>query len=392
MSKTVPESTSSHSIEEESEVVAGNGAAAATSEAPTYTKREPVHWTNFTIGDLPPFLWDGLIHEGEMVVIAGTSKAGKTHYTLRLSLAFARGEKFCGRQARKTSVYYLVLEGKWEVVRRLLALQKHLEITEKEAALIDIRIDDAAFDLREIGADGDVTALRDYLNEQIPSGAVVVIDTYNRAMPGGKEGAEEASLALAASRMLQEGGHTVIFNHHFGKDTERGMRGHTALPAGLDVEMHVTKTGDFIQVSVAELRSGKPPSPDYFELVPVALGEDNHGHEVEAAIISERDAEDSAPAFQKERREAKKARVSTEQIAVVIEQMGGAAGKTGSPLRRVDLVEGVKKAHPGIYTSASGYRTRVHRALTELKKSGVVTLEEPKESPTKIFKFERYDG
>jgi archaellum biogenesis ATPase FlaH len=60
---------------------------------------------------LPPFLVDGLLHQGEKMLLTGRAKAGKSLLLSQLALGVASGSEWLGMPCEKTSVLYVLLEG-----------------------------------------------------------------------------------------------------------------------------------------------------------------------------------------------------------------------------------------------------------------------------------------
>ena len=70
-----------------------------------------------------PWVWEEILPEGGMSLLAAKPKVGKTTLAIALSAAIARGEDFLGRKTAKSSVVYLALEEKLqEVQKKLTAL------------------------------------------------------------------------------------------------------------------------------------------------------------------------------------------------------------------------------------------------------------------------------
>ena len=70
----------------------------------------------------------------------------------------------------------------------------------------------------------------------VPPGAVVFLDTLNRAAPTADENSsKDMGEILSAAKLLQSliNG-LVVLVHHTGKDATKGLRGHSSLFAALD--------------------------------------------------------------------------------------------------------------------------------------------------------------
>jgi hypothetical protein len=70
-----------------------------------------------------PWIWDGILPEGGMSLLAAKPKVGKTTLAIGLSVAISRGEAFLGRETQQAPVVYLALEEKKsEIHKRLTAM------------------------------------------------------------------------------------------------------------------------------------------------------------------------------------------------------------------------------------------------------------------------------
>lgn len=56
--------------------------------------------------ELPEWVWDGLISEGSLILLAGAPKAGKTTFLFKLIAAMLKGDELLGRAVKKRRVLY----------------------------------------------------------------------------------------------------------------------------------------------------------------------------------------------------------------------------------------------------------------------------------------------
>jgi hypothetical protein len=68
-----------------------------------------------------PWIWDGILPEGGMSLLAAKPKVGKTTLAIGLSVAIARGEAFLGRGTKQVPVVYLALEEKKSEIQKRLS-------------------------------------------------------------------------------------------------------------------------------------------------------------------------------------------------------------------------------------------------------------------------------
>jgi putative DNA primase/helicase len=95
----------------------------------------------------------------------------------------------------------------------------------------------------------------------VPAGAVVVLDTLNRAAPTADENSSrDMGEILEAAKTLQTlTGGLVLLVHHTGKNAAAGLRGHSSLFAAMDAAIEVSRDGDRREWKVAKSKDGRPP-------------------------------------------------------------------------------------------------------------------------------------
>ena len=232
-----------------------------------------------TVGDLlllPPPAWRvvGAVPDAGIGVVWGGPGSGKTFGLLDLCLAVARGIRWQGRRVKRCGVAYIATEGALRNRVAAYLAHNHLEASD----LSGFRVLHSSVDLLHQGADLNAltAALRDVAAE-IGSLGIVVIDTLNRAMPGGNENAAEdmGAMVAAAQRIATEIGCLVIYVHHSGKDESRGGRGHSSLKGAIDFELAVKRDAetDIRTLVVEKLRDGRDGETLMaFKLLSVDLG------------------------------------------------------------------------------------------------------------------------
>lgn len=102
---------------------------------------------------------------------------------------------------------------------------------------------------------------------------LVVIDSLNRAAPGIDENASQdmGRVILGAAALQAATGGSVLLVHHTGKETIRGLRGHSSLHAALDSVIEVEREGKRFRWSVVKSRDGEEGISHAFGLMVVEL-------------------------------------------------------------------------------------------------------------------------
>jgi hypothetical protein len=182
---------------------------------------------------IPPWLVRGILPKAGLGVIYGQPRSGKTFLVLDIAMAVAKGEPWAGKRVMQGNVLYIGLEG--QVRTRIDAYKRHHSgdysgfraLTGAGLSMLDSR---------------DVKDLIDVLRTESFSPSLIVIDTLNRAMPGGDENSStDMGAAIAqAGRLSRSFGCLVLFVHHSGKDASNGARGHSSLLGATDAELLVT--------------------------------------------------------------------------------------------------------------------------------------------------------
>lgn len=227
---------------------------------------------------LPPSMWrvKGVLPDTGLGAIFGASGSAKTFFSIDLGVSVALGRNWFGHKVGQVPVTYVVLEGG-------SGLQKRLQAWEAEnAAQVppDFRMVVQPFHLM---SDADVNELAAVL----PKGGLLIIDTLNRAAPTADENSSaDMGKILEAMKRLQEVTQgLVIVVHHTGKDTSRGLRGHSSLHAALDAAIEVERTENGRSWKLAKSKDGEDGGGFSFSLKVHNLGQDADGDPITSCAI-----------------------------------------------------------------------------------------------------------
>lgn len=241
-----------------------------------------------------PYIVKDVLDQGASSVMYGPSNAGKTFVALDLAYHLAsaqEGDDWCGRRVTRTAVMYCALEGGNGFKKRLLALRsKH------GGADVPFAYRCAGANLLAKDDKGDVKTIvrmaREMHGDRRAAGlpTMIVIDTLSRALAGGNENGPEDMTAFIANvdRIRADTGAHVMIIHHTGKDTAKGMRGHSSLIAAIDSELEVARpdSGRTVTLHVGKQRDAMS---DYDlqagTLETVTIGEGEDGEAIESAVL-----------------------------------------------------------------------------------------------------------
>lgn len=231
----------------------------------------------------------GLIPSKGVIVIYGDGGSGKTFWALDVCPHIALGLPLQGRVVRQGSVLYVIAEGLGGFARRLRALvQKYPDLPSAP-----FRVIRQAVNLREMKNDLLIRA-KDVV-EDVGDLGLVVLDTLSQTLYGDENGADVIQYIAAANWLAEQLGCAVVVLHHEGKDSSRGMRGHSALRGNVDVVIRLKTDSDGNRLLTTDPSAGGKVRDDEpvsigFRLRAVPVGRDGSGREITSCIVEYQDA------------------------------------------------------------------------------------------------------
>ena len=217
-----------------------------------------------------------LLPDKGLAAIYGPSTSGKSFLAFDLGACIAEGQLWFGHQAIAAPVVYVMLEGEAGVKKRLMAWEKSRGRSLPaifSTVLQSVHLTD----------EHDVLSLADV----VPKGAVIFIDTLNRAAPTADENSSKDMGAIIEGanvlRQLTDG--LVVLVHHTGKDTTQGMRGHSSLFAALDGAIEVRRNSTGRTWTVAKTKDGEDGKATPFQLVVHDVGIDTDGEFITSCTV-----------------------------------------------------------------------------------------------------------
>lgn len=219
-----------------------------------------------------------MLPESALSVIYGEPGTG-SFVALHMAYSISIERKVFGRRVSCVPVLYVALEGEQAFERRIAATAT------KSVKSIRFFYTKEPVDL--FSGDGHSEAIIRAAQEV--DAKFVIIDTLARAMGAGNENDSSNMGEMIAHFDLirrETGGH-VCAVHHSGKDSNRGMRGHSSLLAAVDVALEVKRDGDARTVRVAKSKDGCDGETFAFNLDVFALGKDEDGDLVTSCVVSE---------------------------------------------------------------------------------------------------------
>ena len=248
-------------------------------------------------------LVEGLIASGDIAVLYGAPKTGKSFLAVDLAVALSNGDGWFDRAVSPAKVLYWAGEDFSGLIARRTACARH------KGGCGVFSIDNDPLSLAPSQATDTVDALATILRYELapsrledPSNyvslpPVLIIDTWAMLTASMDENSgKDMSAAMAALRELQArvSNLTIIIIHHAGKDGSRGMRGHSSLLAAVDVAIEVDRSSKGLgRWTLRNARRNATGATGQFRLKQVSLpaGEFSFaGAELETCILEEMDA------------------------------------------------------------------------------------------------------
>jgi hypothetical protein len=217
----------------------------------------------------PPLEWvvRGVLPSNGMGAIYGQPSSGKTFLALDLAFAIATGTHWFGNPTIQRPVAYVALEGSHGIRQRMAAWEKSNSTTTPK---------NLYFVTASVSVEDEIAwrALSNEINSTLGNGTIVFIDTLNRASPTSDENtsASMGKIIEAAKYMASLINGFVMFVHHAGKDSQKGLRGHSSLLAALDTVIKVSSTTNQRVWSIEKSKDSEIGICNAFELKTVELG------------------------------------------------------------------------------------------------------------------------
>lgn len=227
---------------------------------------------------LPALTWRirGVLPADGLAGLYGPSASGQSFLALDAACAIAGGQRWFDCRVEAAPVVYACLEGEAGFKLRAQAWEAH-----RGCKLPD--------GLKMILQPFKLTAPQDVadLAAVVPVGAVVFIDTLNRAAPLSDENSSRdmGEILEAAKRLQTLTGGLVVLVHHTGKNTAAGLRGHSSLFAALDAAIEVSRDGDRREWKCAKSKDGADGDAHPFTLEVETLGTDSYGDAITSCVV-----------------------------------------------------------------------------------------------------------
>lgn len=314
---------------------------------------------------LPPLKWRvrGVLPADGLAGLYGPSASGKSFLALDMAAAIAEGERWFDCRVEAAPVVYAALEGEAGFKLRAQAWEADKGRTLPDGLHMVLQ----PFKLTEPKDVADFATV-------VPAGAVVFLDTLNRAAPTADENSsKDMGEILSAAKQLQSliGG-LVVLVHHTGKDATKGLRGHSSLFAALDAAVEVSRDGDNREWRVAKSKDGADGDAQPFRLRVETLGLDEYGDPVTSCTVQADTRGDDVKRVKVP--QGGNQRLVYEAIRSMFKE--GISGKAGAPAMRpcIELEAAVSRGAAAMTCDSDKRTSRARLAISGLVSRGVLGL------------------
>jgi hypothetical protein len=229
----------------------------------------------------PEYLVDGILPMSGIALIYGPSGTAKSFLIIDLAWCVAAGQDWFGYKTKRRPVVIIAYEGQSGICLRILAKAKATGMRYPPGM-------EFIFDSPSLFSNEEITRLILLIQTYAP-GAVVMIDTLNRAAPGEDENSSVAmgKIIAAMSAIQAATSGLVIIVHHTGKDSGRGPRGHSSLIAAVDAAVETSLDGERLLWTLIKSKDGEDKICHAFELEKIELEEDEDGKVWSSCVVTE---------------------------------------------------------------------------------------------------------
>ncbi len=314
---------------------------------------------------MPALSWRvrGVLPAVGLAGLYGPSASGKSFLAFDMAAAIADGERWFDCRVDAAPVVYAALEGEAGFKLRAQAWEVHQGRTLPDGLSMVLQ----SFKLTDPRDVSDLAAV-------VPAGAVVFLDTLNRAAPTADENSSSdmGEILQAAKRLQALTAGLVVLVHHTGKDSTKGLRGHSSLLAAMDAAVEVSRDGDRREWRCAKSKDGADGDAHPFKLEVKTLGMDSYGDPVTSCVV--RTDTTAADVQRVKLPQGGNQRLVYEGIRTLFKD--GHTGKPGAPPLRpcIDLESAVVAGASRLSCEQFRRTTRAREAITGLVSRGVLGL------------------
>jgi hypothetical protein len=224
---------------------------------------EPVEW-----------LIEGVLPALSFAALYGPPGSFKSFHALHIAYCVATGHSWMGRPVKKSgAVLYLCGEGFGGIGARIKACKIHHQI-EDGAPIYVVR---HQLNLRSSQEDFNalMLAIVQLVEQTGIQFCLAIVDTLARAFGGGNENSSEdmGAFITAMGKVQEFLNCALMVLHHCGKDTAKGLRGHSSLLGAVDTELELLRFDEQMKgvLTISKQKDGADNERFGFEMVEVEI-------------------------------------------------------------------------------------------------------------------------
>lgn len=283
-------------------------------------KDEPVNW-----------LIQDVIPEKSFVALYGPPASFKSFIAMDIAECIASGRPWLGKEINGTGpVLYIAGEGHGGIGARIAAIKQHHN-TPDSAQVYVVR---SQINLRS--SVDDFTALIVAIDELVQELGVdlrmIVIDTLARAFGGGNENSSDdmGAFIQATGKIQNRYRCSLMVLHHAGKDTTKGLRGHSSLLGAVDTQMEIMRFPETTKglILMSKQKDGEDGQRYGFEAITVDIDRSDLGLEngsslvIEASEVGDMKTADTENKPEKSKPIGAKQKIAEKSLNVAIKTFG----------------------------------------------------------------------
>jgi len=341
-------------------------------------KDEPIKW-----------LIQDVIPDQSLVALFGPPASFKSFHAMSIAECIASGRPWMGKEINGSGpVLYIAGEGYGGIGARIAAIKQHHK-TPDSAQLYVVR---SMINLRSSAE--DFTNLILAIDELVQLIGVqlrmIVIDTLARSFGGGNENnSDDMGVYIQSLGKIQNRYKcSLMLLHHAGKDTSKGLRGHSSLLAAVDTQMEILRFTDSMkgQIFLSKQKDGEQGERYGFEAITVDIDRSELGLEngsslvIEASDVGDTKASDAENKPEKGKPVGAKQKIAEKSLNVAIKTFGSIMDTPEGRKNTITLDQWKAEftAMIGSDVSAKDLATYWLRAKDHVIKSGFGTIRNDK--------------
>ena len=211
------------------------------------------------INDISNTQWliEDIIPNESLIILYGPSGCGKTFISLDLSLHIAHNKSWKKQNIMKQGIIiYCIGEGIHGISNRIKAWHDYNDC-ELNAPFIILPIEAISFSESE-NIDKMVSTLEEIKEQYQMPISMIIIDTLSKASVGYDENSSKdmGQFLYNFDIIKKYFNTTIMFVHHSGKNSYKGMRGSSYLLGTVDTAIQVENINDFLLVQIEKQKDG----------------------------------------------------------------------------------------------------------------------------------------